>query len=450
MRGTIKATIVTMFVLVAACSDGNDSTATTTAPTAPDQSQSISESPDCETVTSRTVDALQAYVDIFAGVSVDAVGTVTGQGQQTLDEVATEMRTRAQELECEPAALREHLSDEVTRLHGDGPIAEGVAATFRSALVGGEDPSDSGPGEFHVRTSSELESTLAIAGSGSTVDLAEGEYEVDQTLVLFRPVTITGAGRDRTTITSTAGGAAILSLASETLTVRDLTVRHAGDAPASVLVVRGGRTRIEGAQLSGARRDPDRSEGGYGLLLRGTAGDEDSRITATTFNDNAGGGIVVGASEAPSLSSVVIEGGGPCGICYLEESGGTLEDVDIRDHEIGVQVTGSATPTIVGGTIADNDVGLVFAEEAAGSLEGLTVSGGLIGVQVEGRASPRLRRLTVTSAGEAAVIITGQSQPDINEVTCDDSDTGVIVVFEEADPNVGEDIDCLVAVGRDE
>lgn len=57
------------------------------------------------------------------------------------------------------------------------------------------DPSDAAPSTLTVSPSEELEAAWLALGSGSTLMLERGDFELDETLAVQRPLTIVGAGR---------------------------------------------------------------------------------------------------------------------------------------------------------------------------------------------------------------------------------------------------------------
>lgn len=432
--------------LLLSCGDSGEDGSRSDSSASPAGSQeaaSVVDAPDCASVARWTVDQIQRHVDQFSDDRLDALDDTVERGQGPLEEAAAEARERMRQLDCEPADVRRMLEHEMERLRGEGPVADGVAATFRSVFLGSQDPSDTGAVHVTVDDADGLVSAVASAGSGSTIELAPGEYRLEQPLALFRPVAIVGSGDAVPTIVSSADGAAILSLADGEVELQDVAVRHEGESPASVVVVRSGRVRLDGADISGGRQGAD--GGGFGVLLRSADDGARSHIVDSTIRANAGGGIVVAGTDAPVVAEAILEGNGVCAVCYFQSGGGSLDGLEVRGSPIGVHVGDRSAPTIGGGSIGADEVGVVFAGEARGSVEGTTVSGGRIGLQVEGEAAPRLRTLSFAGVGEAAIVLTGNSAADVAEVTC----AGAIVLLLEAtDPQLGGGISCPVVDGR--
>lgn len=387
-------------IIAASCgSASDDATAarsTTTATTS--RSPTVEEAEDCASLAIATVAALQEYVDTFEGVRADMLGTYAERGQADLAATSAALRARIDQLGCTRAQLADHLGDELPSLTGTGPVAEGVAATFRAGFLGTEDPSDRPAVTVEVRNATELSTAVATAGSGSTIRLAGGSYELDRTLLLFRPLTLDGSGAN-VEIVSAVEGATVLSMVDGVVTMRDLAVRHSGDAQASVVVVRSGQLRLDGVEITGGQPTDD-LEGGYGLLLRTTETDDRTTIVDSVVRDNPGGGIVVGGTSAPTMRGLTIEDNGVCGVCWVEDSGGTLEDAVVRGHVLGVQAAEDASPTI--------------------------------------------RSVSIERSSTAAALLADRSRAVLAMLSCGESPSDVVVVTDDAVPELDGAIGCPI------
>lgn len=401
-------------VLAGACESSPPQTSGTTTTSDVPAPAPIIQAADCAEVATRTVDALQEYVDGFDDIDPEDLTDTAIANQADLDDISGAMRARAGALDCTDEALQRRLAENLPRLEGRTPLARGVAGTFRSALLGGDDPSDPGPTEMTVADAEQLVAAVGTAGAGSTVTLQAGDYLLDEPLVVYRPITIVGAGAERSTITSSSSGSTLLALADGMVRLDDVALSHVGDDPASVVIVVTGDIALSRVAIAGGRGEkaagPEPAsgaaqevQGGYGVLLRtATAASE---LVDVTIHDNAGGGIVIAGAAAPTIRSARLERNGVCGICYLEQAGGTLDGASVHEHEIGIRASD--------------------------------------------RANPVIRDVTFTGTGTAAVVLAGETTPDLDRLSCDEAATGVVVMVEDADPVLGAEISCAVADGRD-
>lgn len=512
MRVHRGVTIVGMLaVLATACQGAGDGspadttpstppTASATAPTAP-ATVDVDAVEDCPGLAVALVDALQQYVDSFAGVTAEGVPQVAEATGADLQTVTADLRGRAEELGCDAATMGPLVRDELDRLEADSPVQEAVVQTLRSDPLGTLDPSDPDPVTLTVSTADQLLRALANVGSGSTIQLDAGTYELDDTLVPLRPVTIEGAGAEDTVLRSSAPGAAVVVATDGDVHLGGLTVEHVGDDPASVVVVHSGGYQLEDLAVRGGTADDD-GAGGFGVLLSQAAtlltdpAPADGRtVRDVHLENNEGGGILVAGPQEPSLSEITVAGTGGCGVCWIGRAAGTLTTATITGQQTGVRVEESAHPTVVGVAVEDagvgvalvgsgttrvrdvtvsgtgeagiivaeqarpelrggdlaveGEVGLMWLGEAAGSADDLTIRTSRIGVQVDEDAAPTLRDLAIEQVGDLAVVATGSSGGTLDGCRCDGTDTGVIALLEDTSLTVTGEDTCEVVDDRD-
>jgi hypothetical protein len=271
-----------------------------------------------------------------------------------------------------------------------------------------------------VGVGEDLRDALAKLPDGSTLELSAGEHRLDGSLVLLTGIVIRGAGRDATTIVSTAPDAAVLALTDRRVELVGLTVRHEGDAPASgVLGGPAASVVVTDARLAGGKADPDGS-GGAGILMYADGQDAAGRgttleVTGTELRDNQAAGIVLSGGHRSSIIGSAFASNGQCGICYLGAADGSVEDSTFEGNGIGVAVTGTARPTLLR----------------------LTIDGGEVGIQAGDAAAPTVEAVTVSGSARAAIIFTGAASGSLDEVTCQRVPFG-IVVDPEATPQIGK------------
>lgn len=324
---------------------------------------------------------------------------------------------------CDPAQTRVALERRLAELEPEGPLADAVLRQLTVSMLG-ELPAE--PTETVVAPGDDLRDVLARSPDGSTIVLEPGEHRLDQTLVLLVGVELRGAGRDGTTIVSTAPEAAVLAPTDRRVTIRGMTIRHEGGEPASVLV--GGSASsiaVSDVRLTGARADLD-GQGGAGVLLFGAEGEPGDRVTTLEVTDvelvdNEAAGLVLSGAHRTSVVRADVRGNGQCGICFLGASDGSVEDSTFEANGVGIAATGTSRPSLVR----------------------LTVRGGEVGVQAADESQPALQEVTVVASERAAVIYTGSAGGGIDRLTCQDVGFG-IVVGPAARPVIGE-TDCALA-----
>lgn len=423
--------------LLAACS-ADDTSGSTSSTSEGDISAGA-----CATAVTSIVDATQRYVSGYesaraassegapdagaaaiptestptTATSADALGEAEFQRQ--LDDADERLR----DLRCDPRQVRTALVDGLGRVAAEGPVADAVLRQLSASLTGQTSPRAD---VVQVAPGEDLRDVVARVPEGTTIELAAGEHRLDASLVLLSGVTIRGAGRDATSIVSTAPDAAMLLLTGGRVELTGLTVRHEGDATASVVL--GGPAAsvvLTDARVSGGRVDGE-GQGGSGILMfddaeaatgRGTT----MEVTGTELLDNRGGGIVLTGGHRASVVATLFAANGQCGICFLGAADGSVEDSILDDNGIGIAAMGTARPTLLR----------------------LTLRAGEVGIQAGDAATPSVEGVTITGAQRAALIFTGTAGGSLSGVTCEDVPFG-IVISPDAAPQIG-DTDCEVA-----
>jgi hypothetical protein len=421
-------------LLVAGCgSDGADAAADAT-PSAPPAPATT-----CAAVAVQVVDTLQRYVDGFADVTPEALAARAGTADTDLREATTDLRARASELGCAPADLAELVRAELPRLTGGASVQDAIVATFRADPLGTVDPADPRPVEVTVTTAEELVSAVSLAGTGSTIRVASGTVELTAPLVARRGVSIIGTGTGTTTIRSTAPGAAVLVATDGDLTLSDLTLVHDGPG-ASVLVVTGGGYVLERLAVTGGRVDAD-GGGGFGVVLAPqptplrSAGTK-QEVRDLVVSDNQGGGLLAAGAAQPRVSGVQVSGSSGCGLCWVDEAGGSLSSSTVTGTDVGLRVDGAADPTVADVRVEGTRTGLGLTGQGAPRLDRLTLTGNVVGAQIVGSGRSTLADVVVTGSADVGIRVADRSRAAVLRPGVDGVTPVGIVVSDQAAPRI--------------
>jgi hypothetical protein len=438
----------TVALLASGCQQGGDGNPAAPSPTA--SSPDIAGADDCTELAVVLVDELQRHVDAFAGVLAEDVGMVSARRQPVLDETRATLRDRADELGCDATTMSPLVDRELERLRADGPVQEAIAATFRADASGSLDPSDPAPRTVTVGSARELPSVLARLGSGSTVQLTAATYELEQPLVLLRPVSIVGVGPDQTVLRSRAGAATVVLAADGDVTLRDLTVEHVGDEAASVVVVTAGGYDLRDVTIRCGRADAA-GAGGFGLVLRPDPSllvpGSLQRVSGARLEGHESGGIVVGRDQAPTVTDVAVRGDG-CGLCWVEQAGGRIDGAVVEGGEAGLRVEGDAAPEVRGLHVRGAATGIVVLGSDSPKVVAARIDDPSVGVTVGGDGTPTFDEVRVTGATDVGVRLGGTSRAVFRDLTVGgDADAGVAVAEEAAPTLTGGEIRVRGEVG---
>jgi len=307
------ALVVAAVLALAGCSgsgDGSDGTTSRSTPS-PSATSSADAQRACDAITTRLLASVQRYVDRYGATLSKTPGSKaspsasptpsSGPSSGTGDD--TELRSALQQAQkdlvshkCDVAAFRTDFAAGLGKVTADGPLARAVLLRLTASVTG---RLSSTPQTIAVSPADDLARRVAALAPGSTVTLRAGRYALRQPLVLLAGITLKGAGRGRTTVSSRAAGSLMLVLNDGRTELRDLTVRHTGHRPASVIV--GGPSSsivLTDARVSGgfARKGSNDGQSGTGVLMTARPGDTTVRgttlqMTRSLVSDNTAAGL---------------------------------------------------------------------------------------------------------------------------------------------------------------
>lgn len=381
---------------------------------------------DCLELADDITATLQSYLDQFApDGAVD--GSIGAQPQSTADlqTAADTFRRRRVALGCGVHEFRVLLDVALEDLDGSGPLARAIEAQLRNVVF----PPIGPAADVTVEPGDDLAAAVHGAHPDVTVRLAPGRHELDEPLLLLRPATLVGAGSDRTTIVSGAPGAVVVHLGQETFSADGIRFLHEGDEEASVVVLSNGSYRLDDVTVEGGVGGADGA--GWGLVLGSGQDRVENRVEdarGLVLLDNAVGGMAV-VDRNPTITDVVATGNTGCGVCFLGAAGGTLDQVEVRDNDIGLSIGGDSAPSVSALTADGNRASGVIANDRAETrLDGATItSNGALGVRVQDAATLTITEATIAGHGEVGVLVEADGTLELTEGSVSEVPAGVAV-----------------------
>lgn len=368
----------------------------------------------CGSAVGEIVTATQTYVDTYgplpSGGTASPVPSPASSGGADSDfrQAVTDAQRNISDLGCDITQAQSELTTRLASVTARGPVANAVLLQTRAAITGRL------PKEPVTRTISpadDLAVAVSEAPNGSTLTLTAGTYALKDSLALLTGVTLRGAGRDTTVISSPGADAVILVLTSERVALSKVAVAHTGTTPASVVL--GGpnvSVAMTDVRLSGAKADPE-GQGGAGVLLS-ARGTDSATVRGTTLeltradvSGNGAAGIVLSGDHRVSIVSSNFASNGQCGICFLDSSTGSVQGSTFSGSGVGAVAVGSSRPTLIGNSF----------------------TGGEVGVQASGNAAPVLSKNTMSGMKRAAIILTGPVRGRIDGTVCRSVPFGIVL-----------------------
>ena len=429
-RGSVTVMALAFLLVLTGCTQDPADKESNTASDSP----SSADPGACDGAREELLVTVRRYVEAYdaprAGESGSGAGEV-GADDGDLEAALGRARRTLDENGCDLKEFRTDFQAGMDDITTRGPLARAVLLRLTASMTGTLART---PETVTVRPRQDLPAALARLAPGSTVVLAAGDHRLRQPLVLLTGVTLRGAGPRRTSVSSTAAGSAILVLTDQRTEIRDITLRHRGRKPSSLLV--GGpnssvvvtRARLTGATASPKARPGDQS--GSAVTMTARAGDDEARgttiqVTASDFSRNDAAGILLTGAHRASIRATSFRANGQCGVCFAGKSSGGVQRGTFRDNAVGVAVLDQANPTVV-----DNEF-----------------DGGQVAIQVSGRAAPSVRAARIDGPSRAGLIFGDRSSGRVDGARCQNITYG-IVISPKALPFIGRGNTCPVAQGR--
>jgi parallel beta-helix repeat protein len=430
---------------------------------------------ECRTVVDAAAARLQDFIDRYQDLSVEEYAALDPEpdASPVIESIRVDLQAAA-DAGCIAEFLNSRFAGAVSSLSGSGPVGGALAASLR-----GEEPPElklpaSGlPGAVAVPpplgnvvptptavppvpttvvpgAGDDLVALVRSLAPGSRVELAARNYTLAGPMVIDKSITIVGAGRGRTTITTSAPGAGVVFLGPGTLEMRSLSLVHSGNAKASLLLAVTGAVTIDDVAFSGAKGSL--AEGNGSALVFGfepiegfptlSAAQRSGalRVNNSSFTGNAAAGVMVIGPAAPLISGSTFRSNGTCGVCFSSTSSGTVTGSTFVANPLGVQASGTSRPVLRGNDFRESDVGVRIGERSIVTVDASRFTANDIGVQADNdtaanvtgntfrdhevaavvmvdRSGGRIAGNTVERAGLAGIQLVGQSGADVVDNT---------------------------------
>lgn len=213
-------------------------------------------------------------------------------------------------------------------------------------------------------------------------------------LVLQQPITLIGAGPERTIISGSSGEALLECRALGLVTLSGLTLEYTGQTSANVIVVyngslsmdnctcRGGKAWTQPAQPLGTEPATSPATGPAGLNLRQfpygnglvIPAPSSATIVKCRFVQNQGHGVLVSVPYAAnnplvSVQGCTLENNGGAGICFQGGARGRALSNQCVSNNYGIVVTDGAEAYLEGNHCRNNSqYGIAFCRASKGNL----------------------------------------------------------------------------------
>lgn len=216
----------------------------------------------------------------------------------------------------------------------------------------------------------------AIAYShGEPIILREGTYEIYQPIVIDRPVTIQGLGRDQSWLVAKCNGTIITYKGRGKLTMSGLTLINEEEYTCDLLSAQRGEINLNNCTFYGAYAPQLNKQldhvGGVGLRL---CGDVTGTIRDCTITANRSHGVLMREQANIEISSCVISHNAGMGLlCWDEVCGNVRGSSFMHNKQEAIRLARTSRVNVLENRLEQNRAGLVYSTTGRCSIVGNTI-----------------------------------------------------------------------------
>jgi len=244
-----------------------------------------------------------------------------------------------------------------------------------------------------------LGDAITNAGSGSTIMLDSGTYDLAEFLEINKSINLIGAGSDKTIITGEIGDCAIYFNSEGRFFAEGIAFLRKGKVPGDIIDIENGNASFNNCLFSGGKPNPDEKNWGIGLYYYYKA---TGTVSNCVSESNSFCGIAIEEDAAVTLINNIFRKNTSSGISYYGSGGGFAIKNECYSNGVdGIQVQFNSNPTLIGNKCHDNkDCGISYYENSGGLAFKNECMKNPIGIYISETALPTLEENTVKNNSE--------------------------------------------------
>lgn len=372
----------------------------------------------------------------------------------------------------------------VTVSHDTSGYNEDVDVTAVSSSA--EGPGSLLANSITVHNTTELLGAITTAISDAVILLAAGEYVLQQPLQLEKPMSLIGAGRDKTRLTCSEPQYVLRYAGDGMFAAEGISFEHIGQRGANVMVVKSGLLKLQGCSFKGGWRDTEAKIGGHGLSIGGQVSGsvvdcdswghtndgilvaenarfllESNRCNSNNYGIACIGNVVVTARKNECSRNrtlgISVEGDSSVdlqdnactanidgGIAYMNGSKGSALRNYCAGSFQGIRVSNQAQVTLEGNSCenckGDNGgtthgFGIAYWDSAGGSILQNKCRGNRYGIFVGGTAQP-LIEANISTSNKVGLFLQNETTATVKANEFSDNEVYGIEVIDQAKPTI--------------
>ncbi len=296
----------------------------------------------------------------------------------------------------------------------------------------------------HAQTTSgrfDLIQAIEKASPGAVIRIPAGEFRTSRQIRIRKPITLRGAGKNKTRLVFTGQGEQLLedfitievSQGSQPVVMEDISFTYQGFSPGNLVVVNSGTAEFNRCSFKGPVYDEEAGGGGAIVFKNNSRG----TVRQCDFSENDTGVEVYGTAIAVIEDSRFVSNQRG-GVAFFDNSGGRVLNNTCRNNElVGIIVVDDAKPTLVGNTCEGNQWGIAFDERAGGEARNnVCKNNEFVGIEVSDDAKPTLVGNTCEGNKGGGIAFDERAGGEANNNTCNNNGDAGILVTGDAKPTL--------------
>ncbi len=290
-----------------------------------------------------------------------------------------------------------------------------------------------------------LNQVISTAVEGSLIKLANGEYPINETIIINKSIRLIGEGIDKTIIAGSGLELLLESASHHNIELAGISFITNSEKPTTAVKIDGGTLKVKTCAFSGGVGEKD---GNFGMGLM-VGGDAEIDISESLFEDNQESGlrldgkthgVVVKNEFRKNDSGLAVTGDASIdavenhftenhvSVAYDQTAKGQIRENSFIENRAGVLVKGNSTASIINNKFDKNDIGIALAESCDVLIKENTIQGsGEWGINVINNAAALIDNNTIQESSSAIGCIDQSNTKIYNNNLLGNTHLGIIV-----------------------
>lgn len=289
-----------------------------------------------------------------------------------------------------------------------------------------------------------LNQVISTAVEGSLIKLANGEYPINETIIITKSIRLIGEGIDKTIIAGSGLELLLESASHHNIELEGISFIANSEKPTTAVKIDGGTLKVKTCAFSGGVGEKD---GNFGMGLM-VGGDAEIDISESRFEDNQESGLwldgkthgfvvknefrkndsglaVTGDASIDAIENYFTEN--HVSVAYDQSSTGQINGNSFIENRAGVLVKGNSTASIINNKFGENDISIALAESCDVLIKENAINDGEWGIKVINNAAALIDNNTIQESSTGIGCLDQSNTKIYNNNLLRNTNLGIIV-----------------------